>query len=151
MHSVNREANGSESLINLVMWWHHVLQLTLTRLQDAKPGWGARGPKLWYTGEWSEMGRESERPVISCEILHMWTLAFPLLVTWAINLSPRLIWQLWLRKAGNNQFVVGKGPWCKKYFWWIIMSMWAAEGDHQAHFSFLPLVYQTNTYQQPMK
>lgn len=40
MYSVNREANGSESLINLVVWWHHFLQLTLARLQDAKPGWG---------------------------------------------------------------------------------------------------------------
>lgn len=38
MYSINREENGSESLINLVAWWYHFLQLTLMREQDAKPG-----------------------------------------------------------------------------------------------------------------
>ena len=39
LSSENREANGSESLINLVMQWYSFLQLTLARLQDGKPGW----------------------------------------------------------------------------------------------------------------
>lgn len=45
MYSVNREANRSESLINLAVWQYHFLQPTLARLQDGKAGWrdGGRG------------------------------------------------------------------------------------------------------------
>lgn len=45
MYSVNTAANGSESLINLVLWRYHFLQLTLARLQDGKPGWREKGKK----------------------------------------------------------------------------------------------------------